>query len=185
VNLRRRTGEDLTGIVRDSLSDGNALSKRVLAVTDFRLGTSVTFVPDATCPLTLGQGGVIETVDAAREHMQRLVAEVENLPFTIVVGENRTAQSTDEMLVAQIPNSYSTVGEDIYEWGANPEDLAGFLNGVSDLWLTNCFLLTGVTTLPPKLTPAELEDLADLVKGIVVGAFDAEGYILWKTTPLA
>lgn len=181
MGLVRRTGDDLQRIVIESLTQGNELSQRVLDLVDISAGEAITFVPASARELSWERGGVLSRQQMGAEHMRLLLTEAATATFSIAVGENSVIKASDKKLLGEIPNAISISGNDVYEWTPDQHELRAFLGGLSNPWPgAHCFLVDGVSELTTAIDPTVFDTLARNVVGIIVEAFDAEGFVLWK-----
>lgn len=181
MGLVRRTGDELQRIVVESLAQGNELSQRVLGLVDLQAGESITYVPASTGELSWERGGVLSRQHEGSEHLHRLLTEVSSASFSIAVGENPVVKAGDQGLLSGIPNAIAVAGDDVYEWTASEQDLFEFVSGLSNPWPgAHCFLVGEIEGLPTDIGRAAMDEIAKNVVGIVVEAFDTEGFVLWK-----
>jgi hypothetical protein len=175
-------GTDALAFVRDELSNGGPLAKRLLAVP--AKGQVFGILPAKTAPADLtdfGSGGVASG-DESLELADLIGARLSETQ-SICVFEHPTSREGDP----RMPDvDYFIVGARVYAFLTTSSDHETIIKAAREThWYPSIglisALMTSETAPRPRsaMTVSFLDDLVVHAQAIVVGAYDAESWLIW------
>ena len=178
--------------VRASLERGRALSAAVLEAVDLAAGGAVAVVPAGTSPertAALATGGLAVVHDAADELDAVLSEGVGGRPCTLLV-EDAHALASDAWVTARHRPGVATVGDVVVQWlalPARPGEAGAFVRRKGGGYPTNAFVVAATPAElgldPPGPLDALPAAVAAAVEAVVVAAYDAESFVVWRPAP--
>jgi hypothetical protein len=179
------TGTQGINWVRRSLEHGRSFSTAVLERVDLAHGFVLTLLPSDTDPkdalhFESGDFGRIRTGIAVAERLRVVAGSNASL-----VVEHEFASPGDPFLEKH-PLDWFAAGSDICQWirlDRSLEEIAAFMQRSSSGYPMNGFLIPEPESQMFRrgiLDQERFLDLADFAVAIVVGAYDATGYLVWQ-----
>lgn len=192
--------------VARELADGHTFSRLLLENLDLASGQTTTHLPAGTlledalrfkeggrlpCPpvetwRTI-EGGLMIPTPTTRPHLDELILDSLTAPNRVAVFENASAARDDPWLQRTDLNAFF-FGQEVYHLLAHPVSLEALDETVRTA--QSLFLFVGALTecsagleRPPnrgELTLDLLRSLARETRWIFVGAYDGEGYVIWR-----
>lgn len=196
--IRHEFGPDGVAYLREYLDSSEGFGKRLgplLKTRELDAGTITAFVPSHSTlqqRMDFGRGGLFteagdgETsgTPALQQWIRDMFASPGSPPRLLCV-EDALGRRTDAMPATSSSRARYFCGDDVYWCTTNPEDAAGLLRP-SATWTPNVAI---VTLLPcgwsdvrseGSLDPAVLRGMAHAAIAVIVGAWDAEGWLIWE-----
>jgi hypothetical protein len=179
------TGTEGFDWVRRSLERGRSFSAAVLRRVDLAHGVVVALLPSDTDPqdamqFEAGNFGLTNTGIAVAKRLRSVAGASASL-----LVEHEFASPGDPFLENH-PVDWFVAGPDVYQWSRldrTPEEIATFMERSSSGYPMNGFLIPESQSRIFQrgvIDQAGLLGLADFVLAIVVGAYDATGYLIWR-----
>lgn len=193
--------------VAEQLAGGLTFSRLLLGHLDLERGEAVTHLPPGVAlaeAVKFDQGGKLPyppsatreladgrrmvKVQTTRGHLARLLAEGLAVPGRVGLLENATASREDPWLhglrVATV-----FVGQEVYHWLAGPVSAQAADEAIKRAQSPFQFVgalssLAAGHDSPAdrgELAPEMLHGLAEATRMIFVGAYDGEGYVIWRS----
>lgn len=204
----RTLGVAAIDYVRRRLTDGKALSRHLLASRDLNSGSVVSFVPaDADSDeihefdvgharQSAGDASVFTSESGAAWRMIRTPNADANLAEAIAaffreatdalcIFEHGLARRADPFL-ENATFSVAFCGDEVYPFAAAGDDLARIADTIRGATTAYPPLVAALTrgelsTQRVELAEADLASLAAKTDEIIVGAYDGEGYVIWRS----
>ena len=201
-------GADPTAYIRKELGNGRALSEALLRNCDLQNGRVVTHMPDDVDTKSLfkyAEGGKIphelhENPDGTRygvpqiDPREFIVLPIYNYlksdPRGIALFEYTCASKEDPAL--------KNMSSKLVFFGADPFSYLGSAATLDEIRMAigdaeDGYGFRGVLSIAPAdfvpaafpatLTRTQIDEIARMARGVVVGAYDTEGYLLWRQGP--
>ena len=181
--MEHELGTEAIEFCRDEFSYGGALAQRLIAIPS--KGKIVALLPDEVSPAELidFQSGGVATGDEAHE-----LADI--VRSRLSVGADRTCVFEHPTLRAGDPRmpplDHFTVGDSVYLFLSYRSDHETIAKAAREThWYSSIGVISTLESgrsFPESgsaLTESILDDLATCVGAIVVGAYDAESWLVW------
>jgi len=174
--------------IRACLLDGRSLSHAVAAANDLDSGAAIAYLPPGIQALSAGQfraGGVASAArseDVVGNALGQMLVE----DGRILVGEDQLRRCSDAAIVAR-PHGVVCYLDEVYHLGTrdgvDDQSIRGVLRRTRSAMCGELLFVTRWAGEIPTSWPNRITDLgllAGSVEAIAAGAFDGEGYVVWK-----
>ncbi len=174
--------------IRACLLDGRSLSRAVAAANDLDSGVAIAYLPPGIRSLNAGQfriGGVASAAvseDVVGNALGQMLVEDGGILF----GEDQLRLCSDAAIVAR-PDGVVCYLDEVYHLGTHDgvdeQSIRGVLRRTRSAVSGELLFVTHWAGQIPTSWPNRITDLGPLagsVEAIVAGAFDGEGYVVWK-----
>jgi hypothetical protein len=202
-------GRESLDYIREQLSVGHTLSSTVLSTCDLEPGSVTTFMPDGISlqqarefttggklppadPLTwvsLPEGGIAVPIPSVRDLLPRKVHEyLQAGRDRIWLFEDFNASPSDPVM-KQVRCRYVSLGNEVYYPLDHNSDEEAIREAANHAYSFVSFIGAGARLSPAgaerfsRVNEIEEGDLQRLVSGLdllTVGAYDGEGFLLWR-----
>jgi hypothetical protein len=183
-------GKAAAGYIEDRLANGLGLARRVLAAHQIAAGRMRTLVPAESAESVVEkfeQGGLIRSPAAYEWYVDWVRKFLCSGADHLCVLENSMAQAGDSGLLDRRKSRLVLSGNEVYHvicaHEVTTENLKVAISEARSAWISLGFM----THAPPSwnlssrmFSPADLAYMAKNVEGVVVDAYDGEGWLVWE-----
>lgn len=180
--MQHELGSEAFAFIREELSAGGPLGERLLLIPPE--GRVIAILPVDTAPPALTD---FESGDVARSGEANELAELIRARLAEVQGICVFEHPTSRVGDPRMPNvDYFTVGVAVYPFLTTRSDRGTIVKAAREAhWYPSIGLISSLGSDEPlpepgsAMTGSFLEDLATHADAIIVGAYDAESWLLW------
>ncbi|MBS0584972.1 MAG: hypothetical protein JSR76_01560 [Verrucomicrobia bacterium] len=171
--------------LEDNLKGTNALSNAVLRETPFKEGEFYTFFPSGIQEhqmYNFTSGGIAGKVRHKLSYL--IMEELEKAPKLTCIFDDIGATYTDGYEDELFSKTGAHYGEEVYyiisSGSISKALLDTCLYASNGAWHSLCVLSAVPKTEDRSLTSEEINEIAKKAELLILGAYDAEGFIFWR-----